>query len=282
MSTPARPRPTPPSVLTIAGSDSGGGAGIQADLKTFLAHGVHGTSAVTAVTAQNTKGVRGIYVLPAQFVLAQVEAVVSDIEILSTKTGMLANAGIISTVAELAKQGVLPNLVVDPVMVSASGDRLLDADAEHAYLEVLFSQALVVTPNLRETRVLVRREIKDTKAMRNAAEELAGSGARYVVIKGGHLEQQADEAIDVVFTPSGEIVELRSPRIDTKNVHGTGCTFASAIAARLALGDEPIAAIAAAKEYVTRALELAATWRLGGGRGPVDHLGASTLKTTLQ
>lgn len=273
----ARARPTPPSALTIAGSDSGGGAGIQADLKTFLAHGVHGTSAITAVTAQNTEGVRAVHVLPAVFVRAQVEAVVCDIEISATKTGMLATAEIIQTVAALAREGVLPNLVVDPVMVAASGDRLLDAEAERCYLEILFSQALVVTPNLWEARVLLAEEIEDIKGMKVAAERLAQWGARYVVVKGGHLSRGAKEAVDVVHTPDGEVLEFRAPRVDTRNVHGTGCTFASAIAARLAVGDGPLVAIEAAKDYVTRALELASGWRLGGGRGPVDHLGASPL-----
>lgn len=268
-------RSTPPTVLTVAGSDSGGGAGIQADLKTFLAHGVHGASALTAITAQNTVGVQDVYVLPVEFVRAQIEAVVADMRVASVKTGMLATQEIVATVAEQASAGVLPRLVVDPVMVAASGDRLLDGEAEEAYLRVLFPHALVVTPNLREASVLVGREIGGTRAMKEAAARLAETGAQYVVVKGGHLEES--EAVDVVAMPSGEVVELRSRRVPTSNVHGTGCTFASAIAACLALESTPEEAITAAKNYVTRALELAAGWRLGGGRGPVDHLGASPL-----
>ncbi len=265
----------PPVALTIAGSDSGGGAGIQADLKTFAAHGVHGTSAITAVTAQNTVGVEGVFLLPPEFVRLQVEAVTSDLQVTAVKTGMLANRGIIEAVAEMAEAGILPRLVVDPVMVAASGDRLLDADAEKAYLKSLFPRALVVTPNLREASVLVGEEISDVESMRLAAQRLGETCPGFVVVKGGHLSD--GDAVDVVRTPEGEVLDLRAPRVKTDNVHGTGCTFASAIAAGLALGLEPMDAIRAAKSYVTRALELAAGWKLGRGRGPVDHWGASPL-----
>jgi hydroxymethylpyrimidine/phosphomethylpyrimidine kinase len=260
---------TPPSVLTIAGSDSGGGAGIQADLKTFLTLGVHGASAVTAITSQNTVGVREVFVLPSSTVRSQVEAVVSDIEISATKTGMLANREIIETVADLAASGSLPNLVVDPVMVAASGDRLLDPDAEDAYCKTLFPHALVVTPNLREASVLVQRSISSIADMEQAADAIAAFGPRYVVVKGGHLED--DEAIDVMRLPDGSHKLLRARRIETRNIHGTGCTFASAIAAFLAKGEEPVRAIEAAKEYITHAIASAAAWKIGSGRGPVDH-----------
>jgi hydroxymethylpyrimidine/phosphomethylpyrimidine kinase len=273
LSTPSRP--SPPTVLTIAGSDSGGGAGIQADLKTFLTYGVHGASALTAVTAQNTTGVQAVHVLPEEFVRAQVEAVTSDLTVAATKTGMLATKEIIETVAELASRGLLPQLVVDPVMVAASGDRLLDTQAEDAYLEALMPFALVVTPNLYEASVLVGQKVDSVSAMRDAAAMIASSGAQYVVVKGGHLQDR--EAVDVVRTPSGRYYELRSDRISTSNVHGTGCTFASAIAAGLASGMTPEEAIDSAKRYISEAIRMAASWRIGSGRGPVDHLGASPL-----
>ena len=261
------PAATPPVALTIAGSDSGGGAGIQADLKAFAAHGVFGTSAVTALTAQNTVGVLGVEPTAADFVDEQIGAVLGDLPVAAVKTGMLATAAIIDVVARRAGAGMLPNLVVDPVMVASSGDRLLDEDAELAYLERLFPHAVIVTPNLREASLLVGRALTTVDDMTAAARELAASGARSVLVKGGHL---TGDAIDVFF--DGEAIhELRGPRIDTVNVHGTGCTMSAAIAARLAWGDTVTDAVSAAKTYITAAIAGAASWRIGAGHGPVDH-----------
>jgi hydroxymethylpyrimidine/phosphomethylpyrimidine kinase len=260
---------TPTVALTIAGSDSGGGAGIQADLKTFAANGVFGTSAITAVTAQNTVGVRSVNVLPWEFVDAQIGAVLADLPVAAVKTGMLATASIIDLVARRAAAGELPQLVVDPVMVASSGDRLLEREAEMAYLERLFPHALVVTPNLREASLLVGRQLTGVDDMAKAAAQLAETGARFVLVKGGHL---TGDAVDVLFD-GADIHELRSPRIDTANVHGTGCTTAAAIAAFLARGDSVIDAVRAAKAYTTAAIEGGAGWRLGAGHGPIDHFG---------
>jgi hydroxymethylpyrimidine/phosphomethylpyrimidine kinase len=260
---------TPPVALTIAGSDSGGGAGIQADLKAFAANGVFGTTAVTALTAQNTVGVTGVLPTPVSFVDAQIAAVLSDLPVAAVKTGMLATAEIVALVARRAAAGALPKLVVDPVMVASSGDRLLDQDAEAAYLEDLFPHALIVTPNLREASLLVGRELNDVDDMVKAAVELAATGARHVLVKGGHL---SGDAVDVLFDGQ-EVHRLRSHRIDTVNVHGTGCTTAASIAARLAWGDTVLDAVQVAKSYTWNAIAGAAQWRLGAGHGPLDHFG---------
>ena len=258
---------TPPVALTIAGSDSGGGAGIQADLKAMAANGVFATTAITAVTFQNTVEVRGAHVLPPEAVDAQIAAVLDDFDVRAVKTGMLATPGIIDVVAARAAAGDLPNLVVDPVMVASSGDRLLDQDAETAYLDRLFPHAMIVTPNLREAGILVGRPVLDQDDMTKAAQELAALGPALAVITGGHL---GNDAVDVVWA-GGRGHELRRPRLPTVNVHGTGCTFASATAAGLAHGLAPLAALERAKDYVTRALHGGAGWDLGAGHGPVDH-----------
>ena len=260
-------RPTPPVVLVVAGSDSGGGAGIQADLATCAAHGVFATTAVTAVTAQNTCGVESVHVVPTEMVAAQIEAVLSDFDVAATKTGMLATAEIVTLVAERAAAG-LPALVVDPVMVSTSGDRLLEAAAEHAYRDQLFPQARVVTPNLGEASVLVGAPVQDVAAMGEAARELARSGAGAVLVKGGHLA--TGQAVDVVWD-GRRLHQLPGARVATSNDHGTGCSLASAIAANLAGGDDLLPAIIEAKAYVARGLAGAAGWRLGSGHGPIDH-----------
>jgi hydroxymethylpyrimidine/phosphomethylpyrimidine kinase len=259
---------TPPVALTIAGSDSAGGAGIQADLKTFAALDVFGTSAITALTAQNTVGVSSVHAVPPDFVDAQIEAVLDDLDVRAVKTGMLATAPIIRAVAARAGRRELPNLVVDPVMVAASGDRLLEPDAERAYLDELFPHALVITPNLREAEVLLDRRVVSIDDMAGAARDLASAGPRFVVVKGGHLRD--DDAVDVVWS-AGELQELSVPRMATQNVHGTGCTFGSAIAAALARGDEPFRAIQSAKHFVTVALQGGASWHLGAGSGPLNH-----------
>ena len=261
----------PPVALTIAGSDSGGGAGIQADLKTFAALGVFGTSAITALTAQNTVGVRGVHAVPAEFVAAQVEAVLEDLPVAATKTGMLATADIVHAVAKLAAAGRLPSLVVDPVMVASSGDRLLEPEAERLYVAELLPHAAVVTPNLVEAEVLLTGSIGTLAEQREAAVALGALGPSVVVVKGGHaVRDAADEAVDVVWDGS-TIHELRAARVDTPNNHGTGCTFASAIAAGLAKGLAVTEAVAAAKSYVQRAVTAGARWSLGAGHGPLDH-----------
>jgi hydroxymethylpyrimidine/phosphomethylpyrimidine kinase len=269
---------TPPVALTIAGSDSGGGAGIQADLKTFAALAVFGASAITAITAQNTVSVRAVQALPPDIVLAQIDAVLEDLDVRAVKTGMLATAAIVEAVAELAQAGRLPNLVVDPVMVASSGDRLLDRDAERLYLERLLPAARVATPNLWEAGVLLGAELRTLDDQREAARKLAGAGAGpdVVVVKGGHaVVDSADEAVDVIATED-DIVELRAPRVDTANNHGSGCSFASAIAAYLALGGEPLDAIEQAKQFVHAAVQRGARWSIGAGHGPLDHFGWET------
>ncbi len=261
---------SPPVALTIAGSDSGAGAGLQADLKTFAALGVFGTSAVTAVTAQNTVGVQAVHVIPPPMVEAQIAAVMDDLRPAAAKTGMLATASTMAVVAGRARRGELPPLVVDPVMVSSTGSRLLDSEAERAYLDSLFPYATVVTPNLREASLLVGRDLADLDDMAKAARQLHETGAGLVVVKGGHLP--GAEAIDVVFDGQG-LHHLRSAWVDTRNVHGTGCTLSAATAAWMALGLEPLPALQRAKDFVAGALVRASRWTLGGGHGPLDHFG---------
>jgi hydroxymethylpyrimidine/phosphomethylpyrimidine kinase len=260
---------TPPVALTIAGSDSGGGAGIQADLKSFAALGVFGTSAITAVTAQNTRAVTRVDVLDPLAVEAQIDAVLADLPVAAVKTGMLATAEIVELVARRAAAGDLPHLVVDPVMVASSGDRLLDEDAESAYRELLFPHAEVITPNLLEAAVIVGRSLTTVDDAASAAQELAGEGTAWVVVKGGHLDGDATDLV----VHRGELTHLTSPRVATANVHGTGCSFASAIAAGLAQGLAPIDALGRAKAFIDRAVRGGATWRLGDGHGPIDHFG---------
>ncbi len=254
--------------LTIAGSDSSGGAGMQADLKTFAALGVYGMSALTAITAQNTVGVQGVYELPAEFVGLQIDSVVEDIGVDAVKTGMLANAEIIAVVAAKVKEHDLPNLVVDPVMVAKSGDLLLREDARDALISLLLPLAVVVAPNLHEARVLTGLTIESTEGMKRAAAAIHELGARYVVVKGGHLP---GESVDVLFD-GHEFTLFRSPRIETGNTHGTGCTFASAIAAGLAKGQSVVEAVHIAKAYLTAALQAAVDLQIGQGHGPLNHL----------
>ena len=254
----------PPRVLTVAGSDSGGGAGIQADLKTMLALGVHGMSVVAAVTAQNSLGVQGYWELPVEAVRAQLASVLGDIGVDAVKTGMLASVSLVEAVSEVLA-GVEAPVVVDPVGVSKHGDRLLADDAVAVVRERLLPVATVVTPNLYEVEQLTGVAVEDERGLRRAAEALHALGPRWVLVKGGHL---AGDAVDLLFDGATEHL-FRAPRLDNRHTHGTGCTLASAIAARLALGDDVPAAVAAAKEYVTGAI--AAGFALGGGIGPVDH-----------
>ena len=253
--------------LTIAGSDSGGGAGIQADLHTFAAHGLHGTSAITAVTAQNSVTVTDYVALEPRMVVAQVEAVASDMPVAAVKTGMLASAAIVGAVADVLRRLGLPHVVVDPVMVAKGGARLLDPSAERAYVERLLPLAHVLTPNLPESEALLGRPVRTREAMQDAARDLHALGPRLVVVKGGHLE--GEEAVDVLYD-GRPLEELSAPRVHTDNTHGTGCTYSAAIAARLALGAEPFEAVRGAKDYLTEAIRRA--YSVGRGHGPVDHL----------
>lgn len=264
---------TPAVALTIAGSDSGGGAGIQADLVTFAALGVHGTSAITALTAQNTVGVDGVHVPPVGFLRDQLDAVLGDLPVAGVKSGMLATEEVIRAVAEYAAAGRLPNLVVDPVLVSSTGARLLDRGAEAAYRTALFPHAVVITPNAREASALLGMDVESTAQAREAAERLGGWGPAWVVVKAGHME--GGEACDVVYeTATGTLDELCRPRVSTRNDHGTGCTFAAAIAAGLARGRSVPRALEDAKRFVHEGLVRSARWSLGGGHGPVGKLGA--------
>ncbi|MER6916205.1 bifunctional hydroxymethylpyrimidine kinase/phosphomethylpyrimidine kinase [Streptomyces sp. NPDC000594] len=253
-----------PLVLTVAGSDSGGGAGIQADLKTMLALGTHGMSVVAAVTAQNSRGVQGYWELPPEAVRAQYRSVVDDIGVQAVKTGMLASAPLVETVAELLAGTDAP-IVVDPVGVSKHGDRLLADSAVAAVRERLLPVATLATPNLDEVTQLTGVEVTEEKEMRPAADALLALGPRWVLIKGGHLP---GEAVDLL-TDGAEEHWLRAPRLDNRHTHGTGCTLASAIAAGLAKGLTVPESVRAAKEYITGAI--AAGFPLGDGIGPVDH-----------
>jgi hydroxymethylpyrimidine/phosphomethylpyrimidine kinase len=252
--------------LSIAGSDSGGGAGIQADLLTFAAHGVHGTTAITAITAQNTVTVTRWEALAPSLVRAQIEAVADDMKVASLKTGMLANRGIIEEVARVVAERSLQNLVVDPVMVAKGGARLLDAAAEAAYIEHLFPLAALITPNLPEAAALLGRPVASVAEMKQAALDLRGRGARAVLVKGGHLP---GDPIDVLWDGT-TLHELPGERIDTRNTHGTGCTYSAAIAARLALGNDLEGAVRGAKAYLTAAIR--ESHSPGRGHGPVRHL----------
>ncbi|MDQ1631175.1 MAG: hydroxymethylpyrimidine/phosphomethylpyrimidine kinase [Frankiaceae bacterium] len=256
----------PPLALTIAGSDSGGGAGIQADLKTMLACGVHGMSALTAVTAQNSLGVQGVWELPTEAVVAQIRSVVDDIGVDAVKTGMLSSAAIVRAVAG-ALAGVAAPLVVDPVAVSKHGDALLQTDAVEAYRTELVPLATVVTPNVDEARLLTGVEVRSRAGLREAADALLALGARWALVKGGHLSDEA-ESVDLL-TDGTTSIELTGPRHDNRHTHGTGCTLASALASGLARGLDVPSAAAFAKEYVGGAI--AAGFALGGGIGPVDH-----------
>jgi hydroxymethylpyrimidine/phosphomethylpyrimidine kinase len=252
--------------LTIAGSDSGGGAGIQADLKTFAAHGVFGTTAITAITAQNTRGVEAWQALPADLVTAQIEAVVGDFGAAAVKVGMLANAAIVEAVVAAVRAMDLPQVVVDPVMIAKGGDRLLDADAVAAMKSELFRIAHVVTPNIPEAEVLAEMTIRTLADMRTAGERILRTGSRVVLVKGGHLD--GPDAIDVACTHAGSF-EIRRRKIDTLHTHGTGCTLSSAIAANLARGLSDQEAIEAAREYLDGAIRHAPG--LGAGHGPLNH-----------
>lgn len=258
-------KPDIPIALTIAGSDSGGGAGIQADLKTFHSFGVFGTSAITAVTAQNTVGVFAIHPIPPLDVRAQIDAVATDLRPAALKTGMLATAELATEVARAIEHHALDRYVMDPVMVATSGDRLLERDAEGVLRDVLLPLATVVTPNLEEAALLTGRPVHTLDDMRRAARELVELGAASALVKGGHL---TGDAVDLLWDGSEEHL-WRRPRVDTPHTHGTGCTLSAAIAAGLARGDALVFAVGNATRYVGRAIEDGLG--LGQGRGPVNH-----------
>ena len=266
------------TALTIAGSDSSGGAGIQADLKTFAAFGLYGASAITAVTAQSTKGIEATLALPADLVTAQIDAVAGDLTIDATKVGMLANAAIVEAVAAAIAELDLPLVVLDPVLVSSSGERLLDEDGVRALCLELLPRARVVTPNLPEAEALSGRRIASLDDAREAARRIHHMGAAAVIITGGHAfstphdarrtPHLGDAVVDLLFDGHA-FFELRVPRVESRHTHGTGCTFASAVAAGLALGRELPEAAARAQRYVAGAIAHAPG--IGHGRGPLDH-----------
>lgn len=257
--------------LTIAGSDASGGAGIQADLKTFSAFGVYGASALTALTAQNTLGVHGVHAVPPAFVGAQIDAVLADLDVCAVKTGMLANSEIIEAVASRLQPCSQIPLVVDPVMVATSGDSLLDPAAIDTLRRRLIPRALVITPNLPEAaRLLGTTEATSEDLMAEQARALLAFGCRAVLIKGGHGE--GVEAIDLLVQADGSTARFAHPRIATRATHGTGCTLSAAIAALIAGGVSLEAAVSRAKTYVWNALRAGTELRVGTGNGPVDHL----------
>ena len=257
-----------PVALTIAGSDSGGGAGIQADLKTFAAFGVHGTSAITAITAQNTLAVTEIHEVPVRVIRAQIDAVVEDIGVQAAKTGMLASAEIIEVVSAAIRKHGMDKLVVDPVMVAKGGARLLHNDAIASLYRYLLPLALVVTPNLPEAEVLLGRSLNTLDDRRQAARDLVALGPRVAVVKGGHAGNEED-VVDV-YWDGKDLVELKGRRIDTKNTHGSGCAFSAAIAAGLAKGQTPLEAVQTAKIFIGGAIEQSLD--IGKGHGPVNPM----------
>ncbi|MCS7264309.1 MAG: bifunctional hydroxymethylpyrimidine kinase/phosphomethylpyrimidine kinase [Armatimonadetes bacterium] len=257
-----------PRVLIIAGSDSGGGAGIQADLKTVSALGAFGMTAITALTAQNTTGVYGVIEMPPDFVAQQIEVCVTDIGCDAVKTGMLSSAAIIEVVAEQVRKHNLQPLVVDPVMIAKSGAPLLRPDAVDALKTKLLPLATVITPNLHEARALTNMEILSLDEMKEAAKRLHEFGVKFVIVKGGHLEGTT-ESVDILYDGK-DFVEFRAPRVQTKNTHGTGCIFASAIAAGLAFGLDISSAVKQAKDFITAAIKGALP--LGKGHGPANPM----------
>ena len=257
-------------VLTIAGSDSGGGAGIQADIKSISANGCYAASVITALTAQNTRGVTAIHPVPVDFVAAQMDAVLGDIGADAVKIGMLFSPELIRTVAEGLRRHAVRTVVLDPVMVAQSGDKLLQDEAIVALKSELIPMATLITPNLPEASVLLGRDIDTPEAARAAVTDLAAMGCGSVLVKGGHLE--SGDSDDTLFLgPEKRIVTLRGERIPTRNNHGTGCTLSSAIAAHLARGEDVETAVRRAKEYISGAIRAGADYVIGHGHGPVHH-----------
>ena len=258
-----------PRVLSIAGSDSGGGAGIQADLKTFSALGCFGMTAITAITAQNTCGVYAIHGLPPDLLRSQIDAVLEDIGVDAVKIGMLHSLEIVCTVAQAIDRHRLPHVVFDPVMVATSGAGLMDDSAIAALVAEMFPRALLITPNLDEAGLLTGQTVTCVQDMAPAARALLDHGARAVLLKGGHLP--GDTVVDLLMDPSGEPLWMPAPRIASANSHGTGCTLSSAIAAHLALGLPLAVAVQQARSFVRSALEAGAPVKTGQGRGPLNH-----------
>ncbi len=256
-------------VLSIAGSDSGGGAGIQADLKTFAALGCYGMTAITALTAQNTLGVSGIHGVPPEMLKAQLSAVLDDIGVDAVKIGMLHAPEIVRTVAWALKHYQVQRVVLDPVMVATSGDRLIAPDTVQVLVDELFPLATVITPNLDEAALLLDRPIVHVHELEAAARDLLAKGAPAVLLKGGHLP--GEEVTDLLVARSGMVQRLSSPRIESRNTHGTGCTLSSAIAAHLALGEPLDRAVARARAYILQAIEQGADVYIGAGHGPLNH-----------
>lgn len=265
-----------PIALTIAGSDSSGGAGIQADLKAFSALGVYGASAITALTAQNTRGVTGVHAAPAAFVAQQIEAVLVDLDVGAVKTGMLANAGIVLAVSEVLERWPALPVIVDPVMVATSGDRLLEPDAVEAYKMRLIPRAALITPNLAEAAALLDEpEAPDLASAERQARALLAFKCGGVLVKGGHMKSGSgagSEAVDVLALADGSVHLISAPWIDTRNTHGTGCTLSAAIAALVAAGVPLVEAVHGGKRYLTAALAAGRNLGIGAGHGPVDHL----------
>lgn len=261
-----------PRVLSIAGSDSGGGAGIQADLKAFAALGCYGMTAITALTAQNTTGVRAIHAVPPSMLRDQIDAVVEDIGVDAVKIGMLHAPDIVQVVAEAVDRHQLTQVVLDPVMIATSGAVLIENAAVQALVQQLFPRALLMTPNLDEAGFLVGRSLHNESDMQEAAAQLLAMGARAVLLKGGHLA--GEQVCDLFAAQSGESFWLRAPRIASANTHGTGCTLSSAIAAHLALGQDLKTALHSAHAYVRQALQAGAQVRTGAGSGPLNHSAA--------
>ena len=258
-----------PRVLTIAGSDSGGGAGIQADLKTFSALGCYGMTAITALTAQNTVGVQGIHAVPAAFLKAQLQSVIEDIGVDAVKIGMLHAPEIVEVVAWAIDHYQLRNVVLDPVMVATSGDKLIAQETVQVLVRDLFPRVGVITPNLDEAAWLLGRPIADVNSLAPAAQDLLDMGAQAVLLKGGHL--QGDELVDLLVQASHSPMRLASSRIASVNVHGTGCTLSSAIAAHLALGHALQDAVRLARNYIIQAIAQGASVTTGRGHGPLNH-----------
>ena len=264
---------TPLVALTIAGTDSAGGAGIHADLRTFAAHRVHGAAAVAALTAQSTVGIRDVRLVDAEFVVSQVLAVLDDLDVRATKTGFLGSTATVRAVAELAAADRLPALVVDPVLVRADGRPLFDPEVVEAYTDALLPHAVLATPNREEAGLLVGRPLRTTADMADAALELVARGPAVVVVKGGDADDEGHESVDLVATVDGYVERLVLPRLATGNDHGSGCTFAAAAAAHLAGGADVLDAVRSAKRYVHASLAGAVPWRLGAGHGPLDQMG---------
>lgn len=265
-------------VLTIAGSDSGGGAGIQADLKTFAALGCYGMTAITALTAQNTVGVQGIHAVPPAFLRSQLQSVVEDIGVDAVKIGMLHEPGVVEVVAWAIQHYQLQRVVLDPVMVATSGDRLIADATVRVLVDQLFPLATVITPNLDEASLLLGRPIAAVSDLSGAAQALLSQGARAVLLKGGHLP--GDQVVDVLARPGHVDMVLSSARMASRNTHGTGCTLSSAIAAHLALGEPLERAVRAAREYILGAIQAGAGVQVGHGHGPLNH-GYSPLATRV-